>query len=93
MCVDEKRCSERMNDITEDVVELKSRMSKLEDSHHQLKINFTKMEGQINLIDTNTVDIKADVKKILDKPAQYWDKIVMALIGGVVGYIINLFIG
>lgn len=93
MCVDEKRCSERMNEMNDDVIELKTRMSKLEDSHHQLKINFTKMEGQINLIDTNTVDIKADVKKILDKPAQYWDKIVMALIGGVVGYIINLFIG
>lgn len=98
MCVDENRCTERMKAIRKDILDLNSRIDrhdekfeKLEAIQNNLKVEFAQMQSEIKVINTNTKDTKEDVKRILDKPAQYWDKVILAILSAVVGYGINLF--
>ena len=98
MCVDKDMCSERMESLNKDILDLNSRIDKhdekfekLEAIQNNLKVEFAQMQSEIKVINTNTKDTKEDVKRILDKPAQYWDKVILAILSAVVGYGINLF--
>lgn len=99
MCVDEKVCGERMDNMSKDISDIKDRINKhddrldrLEDSHGDIKVEIAQVKMKTESINEDTKDIKTDVKKILDKPAQYWDKIVLTGLGVIAGYLINLFL-
>lgn len=98
MCVDENRCTERMKTISKDISDITSRidkheerLEKIESSQNDFRVEMAQIQSEVKIINTNTKDTKADVKKILDKPAQYWDKIVLTIVGAMAGYLINLF--
>lgn len=98
MCVDENRCTERMKTISKDISDITSRidkheerLEKIESSQNDFRVEMAQIQSEVKIINANTKDTKADVKKILDKPAQYWDKVVLTILGAVAGYLINLF--
>lgn len=98
MCVNEDRCNERMKTISKDVFDIASRidkheerLEKIENSQNDFRVEMAQIQSEVKIINANTKDTKEDVKRILDKPAQYWDKVVLAILSAVVGYGINLF--
>lgn len=98
MCVDENRCTERMKAIRKDILDLNSkidkhddRLEKLENSQNDFRVEIAQIKSDVKVINANTKDTKADVKAILNKPAQYWDKVILAILSAVIGYGINLF--
>lgn len=98
MCVDENRCTERMKTISKDISDITSRidkheerLEKIESSQNDFRVEMAQIQSEVKIINANTKDTKADVKKILDKPAQYWDKVVLTILGAVAGYLFNLF--
>lgn len=98
MCVDENRCVERMKTISKDVFDITSRidkheerLEKIENSQNDFRVEMAQIQSEVKIINANTKDTKEDVKRILDKPAQYWDKVILAILSAVVGYGINLF--
>lgn len=98
MCVDENRCTERMKAISKDISDITSRidkheerLEKIESSQNDFRVEMAQIQSEVKVINANTKDTKADVKAILNKPAQYWDKVILAILSAVVGYGINLF--
>lgn len=98
MCVDENRCTERMKAISKDISDITSRidkheerLEKIESSQNDFRVEMAQIQSEVKIINANTKDTKADVKAILNKPAQYWDKVILAVLSAVIGYGINLF--
>ncbi|MEB3428882.1 hypothetical protein VLK81_09570 [Citroniella saccharovorans] len=90
MCVEEKNCMERMKNLSEDLLDVKSRVEKLEENFVNLKSDLSKTEYKVDVINMTTKETKMDVKKILERPVQYWDKLIIAGISGIVGYILSI---
>lgn len=68
----------------------KSRVEKLEENFVNLKSDLSKTEYKVDVINMTTKETKMDVKKILERPVQYWDKLIIAGISGIVGYILSI---
>lgn len=90
MCVEEKNCMERMKNLSRDLIDVKNRVDKLEENFIELKSDFSKTEYKVDVINATTKETKADVKSILNRPVQYWDKLIIAGISGIVGYILSI---
>lgn len=98
MNIDESICDERMKHIKKDISDAVSRIDKhedrlerLENSQSDFRVEMAQIKSDVKVINANTKDTKADVKAILNKPAQYWDKVILAILSAVVGYGVNLF--
>ena len=100
MCVHEDICSERMEKFSEDfkkletcvekeLVFIKDRIDKLELNDNESNKTLVKLEYKVDVIEANTKDLKSEMKKLTDKPGQLLDKIILTIVGGVVGYVIS----
>ena len=89
MCVDEKRCNERMENLGKDISGLDQRVTKLENTHFDLNINMVRMANRMGTLESDMKDLKSDIRKILDKPGKYWETVVFTVIGAIIGYLVN----
>lgn len=96
MCVDEKRCNDRMENLGKDVSNLgkdisslDERVTKLENTHFDLNINMVRMANRMDTLESNMGELKSDVRKILDKPGKYWETVIFTVIGAIIGYLVN----
>lgn len=102
MCVNVNICSECMEKFSEDfkkletcvekeLVGIKGRIDKLELNDSETNKTLVKLDYKVDVIDANTKELKAEMRKLTDKPGQILDKIILTIIGGVVGYVISSF--
>lgn len=57
---------------------------------HKTEVEMAGMKKDMDHVKESVDEIKGDVKKIMEKPGQWWDKVLLALIGGVVGYLLKM---
>ncbi len=63
-----------------------------QDNLDKLATTMSVMANEQEHIKTDVVEIKSNVKKLMDKPAKYWDTVVGLIISGVAGYVLGMFL-
>ena len=88
-----------IKELTETTARSKSntkRLDKLEarqDNLEKLTQAVTVVQTKQEQIETDVTEIKTDVKALREKPAHWWDKLIVALIGAAVGYALKALLG
>ena len=87
--------AEYIKELTETTALSKSntkRLDKLEerqDNLEKLTQAVTVVQTKQEQIETDVGEIKTDVKALREKPSKWWDKLIVALIGAAVGYVVK----
>lgn len=77
----------------ENIETRQDKMEKRQDDLEQLTNAVSVMQNEQEHIKEDLGEIKGDVKTLVDKPAKRWDgivdKIIMAVVGALVGYLLS----
>ena len=92
-----------MDDVEKRLVETEARsksntkrldkMEARQDDLEKLTELVARMQVEQGHLTTDVGEIKEDVKALKDRPAKWWEKLIVALIGAVVGYAVKALLG
>ena len=74
----------------------KSNTKRLEEHDEQIKelnnvyLALTKVDDKVTNVEKDVSEIKNDLKDIKEKPVKNWDKIIITIVGALVGGVIGL---
>ena len=64
------------------------RLEQRQDNIEALTQSIAVMQTKQEQIETDVGEIKTDVKALREKPSRWWDKLLYALLTGLVGYVV-----